>query len=406
MKNKIVSFLTAGAITISLASPVWATPTEEILENQQKYEELNQKIDEIQAKIYSLNEEISPLAETINTNNKQMENIKEEIKNTNKEIEVAKEEIAVKEELLGNRLRELYKSGGQNSYLMLIFSSSSFNDLINNLDTAAKLISIDKSIVNELNAEKEALDEKIKSLEVKAEEITKINDETNKILGEFEEKKLEQEVLIEQAKAEQAAFDEEVLAVAERSLVSYQIEVIENSQSISDIQSAISQLSNIKNSQLKSPIVLEEVELAIDKGTSRVYDLEAEASAANNFTPNRGQTVSGSGNSIVDYAYQYIGTPYVYGATGPDSFDCSGFTSYVYRNVYGIDISRTTYSQINAGYSVSYDELQPGDLVFTYGLDHVGIYVGNGQYIHAPQPGDSVKVSPVTSFYAARRVVS
>ena len=139
---------------------------------------------------------------------------------------------------------------------------------------------------------------------------------------------------------------------------------------------------------------------------SKIYDLEAEASAANNFTPNRGQTVSGSGNAIVDYAYQFIGTPYVYGATGPDSFDCSGFTSYVYRNVYGVDISRTTYSQINAGYSVSYDELQPGDLVFTYGLDHVGIYVGNGQYIHAPQPGDSVKVSPVTSFYAARRVVS
>lgn len=406
MKNKIVSFLMAGAITISLASPVWATPTEEILENQEKYEELNQKIDEIQAKIYNLNEEISPLAETISTNNKQMDIIKEEIKITNEEIEIAKEEIAIKEEVLGNRLRELYKSGGQNSYLMLIFNSQSFSDLINNLDSAAKLISIDRSIVKELNAEKESLDEKIKSLEVKAEEITKITDETNKILVEFEEKKLEQEVLIEQAKAEQAAFDKEFLAVSERSLVSYQIEVIETSQSISDIQSAISQLNNIKNNQLKSPTVLEEVDLAIDKGTSKIYDLEAEANAASNFTPNRGQTVSGSGNSIVDYAYQFIGTPYVYGATGPDYFDCSGFTSYVYRNVYGVDISRTTYSQINAGYSVSYDELQPGDLVFTYGLDHVGIYVGNGQYIHAPQPGDSVKVSPVTSFYAARRVVS
>ena len=399
----------AGAITISLASPVWATPTEEILENQQKYEELNQKIDEIQAKIYNLNEEISPLAETINTNNKEMDDIKEEIKNTNKEIEISKEEIAKKEELLGSRLRELYKSGGQNSYLMLIFSSESFSDLINNLDSAARLISIDRSIVKELNAEKEALDEKVKSLEVKAGEIEKINEETNKILAEFKEKKLEQEVLIEQAKAEQAAFDEEFLAVSERSLVSYQIEVIEASQSISDIQSAISQLNNIKTNQLKSPTVIEEVELAIDKGTSKVYDLQAQATAStasNSFTPNRGQTVSGSGNAIVDYAYQFIGRPYVYGATGPDSFDCSGFTSYVYRNVYGVDISRTTYTQINAGYSVSYDELQPGDLVFTYGLDHVGIYVGNGQYIHAPQPGDSVKVSPVTSFYAARRVVN
>ena len=67
----------------------------------------------------------------------------------------------------------------------------------------------------------------------------------------------------------------------------------------------------------------------------------------------------------------------------------------MFRNAAGVDITRTTYSQLGVGTPVSYDELQPGDLVFTYGQDHVGIYVGNGQYIHAPQPGDSVKVSPV-----------
>ena len=60
---------------------------------------------------------------------------------------------------------------------------------------------------------------------------------------------------------------------------------------------------------------------------------------------------------------------------------------------------------MGVGTPVSYDQLQPGDLVFTYGGDHVGIYVGGGQYIHAPQPGDSVKVSNITSFYSARRVL-
>ncbi|MGV2643449.1 hypothetical protein GNF86_18760, partial [Clostridium perfringens] len=109
-------------------------------------------------------------------------------------------------------------------------------------------------------------------------------------------------------------------------------------------------------------------------------------------------------NDILNEAYKHKGKPYVYGATGPDSFDCSGFTQFVYRNVAGIDITRTTYSQINAGYPVSYSELQPGDLVFTYELEHVGIYVGGGQYIHAPQPGDVVKVSPILEFYAARRI--
>lgn len=407
MKNKILSVLMVGALTLSLATPVWATPNNDIIENQQTYEELNKKIEDIQAKIYNLNEQISPLAATIDTNNAQMDKIKDEIKNTTKEIEVSKLEIAEKEELLGGRLRELYKSGGQNGYLMLIFGSESFSDLINNLDSASKLISIDKDIVKELNFEKEELDEKINSLEVKATDITRINDETSKLLDEVTGKKLEQEVLIKSAKSEQEAFDKEFLSVAERSLVSYQDEVISSSNSISDIQSAISQLTNIRDNQLKSPTVINEVDSLIENGTSRVLELQAQEQAKvdKSFTPNRGQTVSGSGNSIVDYAYQYLGTPYSYGATGPSSFDCSGFTSYVYRNVYGVDISRTTYSQVGAGYSVSYDELQPGDLVFTYGLDHVGIYVGNGQYIHAPQPGESVKVSQVTSFYAARRVI-
>jgi len=405
MKNKFLSVVMAGALTISLATPVWATPTTEIIENQQKYEELNQKIDKIQAEIYSLNGQITPLAETIEINNKQMDVIKEEIKNTNKEIEEAKVEIAEKEEMLGERLRELYKSGGQSSYLMLIFSSKSFNDLVNNLDSASKLISIDRTIVKELNAQKESLDEKILSLEVKAEELNKINEETTQVLKEFEEMKSKQEILIEEVRAEREAFDAEYLSVAERALVSYQIEVIETSDSISDIQSAISQLTNIRdNNQLKSPTVIEEVNVVIEAGTEKVSELQAKLNST--VTANRGQTVSGSGNSIVDYAYQFIGTPYVYGAGGPDSFDCSGFTSYVYKNVYGVDISRTTYSQVGVGYEVSYDDLQPGDLVFTYGLDHVGIYVGNGNYVHAPQPGESVKVSPVTSFYTARRVVN
>lgn len=89
-------------------------------------------------------------------------------------------------------------------------------------------------------------------------------------------------------------------------------------------------------------------------------------------SPNRGEITSGtassaSGNAIVSYAYNFIGTPYVYGATGPDTFDCSGFTSYVYANAAGINITRTTYSQMGVGTPVSYDQLQPGDLVFTYG---------------------------------------
>ncbi|MGG7144675.1 NlpC/P60 family protein [Clostridium nigeriense] len=413
MKKKILSIVIAGALTITSVTPVFATPNEEVIENQQKYDALNQKIDDIQGEIYSLNEQIAPLAEKVESNKQQMATIQEEIDNTNKEIEASKVEIEAKEETLNKRLRELYKSGGQGSYLTLLFSAESFSDLISKIDSASRLVSIDKKIVNDLLDKKENLDKKVASLEEKSNEIAKINDETNKTLAEFEAKKNEQEDLIAQAQAEQEKFDAEYLSVSERSLVESQIETLGSSSDISELKSAINQLISIRDNQpLKSPTVIEEVNNAIESGTARIEDLQAQAAisdttnSSNNstITPNRGQT-SSSGNAIVDYAYTLMGTPYVYGATGPNSFDCSGFTSYVYRNAAGIEITRTTYSQLGVGTSVSYNELQPGDLVFTYGSDHVGIYVGNGQYIHAPQPGESVKVSPVTSFYAARRVL-
>lgn len=406
MKKKILSIVMAGALTITSVTPVFATPNQEVIENQQKYDDISKKIEDIQGKIYSLNEQIAPLAEKVDNNKKQMDSIKDEVENTKKEIETSKVDISEKEEVLGKRLRELYKSGGQGSYLTLLFSADSFSDLISKLDSATRLVNIDKKIVKDLVDKKEKLDEKVTSLEEKRNEIAKINEEVKKDLDEFTGKKQEQEALIAEVEAERAKFDEEFLSVAERSLVEPQLAILESSSSITDLQSAISQLRSIRDNQLKSPTVVEEINNSIEAAKVKLEELQAQEEAANKPSiPNRGPGSSASGNAIVDFAYGYIGAPYVYGATGPSSFDCSGFTSFVFRNAAGIDITRTTYTQIGVGTPVSYGELQPGDLVFTYGLDHVGIYVGGGQYIHAPQPGDSVKVSPVTSFYAARRVL-
>ncbi|MFE9563480.1 NlpC/P60 family protein [Streptomyces sp. NPDC006487] len=99
----------------------------------------------------------------------------------------------------------------------------------------------------------------------------------------------------------------------------------------------------------------------------------------------------------VAFAYGAIGKPYVWGATGPGSFDCSGLTQAAWRAA-GVSLPRTTYTQINAGQRVSRDRLAPGDLVFFYsGVTHVGMYIGNGQMIHAPRPGSTVRVAPVDS---------
>lgn len=111
------------------------------------------------------------------------------------------------------------------------------------------------------------------------------------------------------------------------------------------------------------------------------------------------------GNEVVNYAYKFLGKPYVYGASGPNSFDCSGLTQYVY-NKFGVGLSRTTYTQVNQGKKVDRSNLRPGDLVFfnTEGsISHVGIYVGGGDFIHAPRTGKPVMISSLSDGYYSGR---
>ncbi|MFF1548285.1 NlpC/P60 family protein [Streptomyces sp. NPDC058291] len=111
--------------------------------------------------------------------------------------------------------------------------------------------------------------------------------------------------------------------------------------------------------------------------------------------------------AAVSYAYSKLGSPYVWGATGPNAFDCSGLVLASYRSA-GVSLPRTTYAQIGAGRRVSRSELLPGDLVFFYsGITHVGLYIGDGQMIHAPNPSAPVRVAPIDQmpFAGATRVV-
>lgn len=407
MRKRVIAAALAATLVITSAMPAFATPNQEVIENQKKYDELTQKIEDINDQIYALNGEIEPLVQTIESNNTQMEQIKVEVENTQKEIETAKEEIAKTEEVLGKRVRELYKSGGQSSYIMLLFSAESFNDLISKIESTSRLVSIDKKIVKELEEKQDSLNDKITSLDEKNNELTKINEETKKSLSELETKKAEQKTLVAQVQAEQDEFEREFLSVSERTLVQAQYSVIESSSSsIDDLNSAISQLRSIRDGQLKSDIVKEEVNAKIEAAQAKISELQAAIDAANTASkPNRGDlTVSATGNAIVDYAYKFLGTPYQWGGTTPSGFDCSGFTQYVFKNAAGVSLPRTTYDQINVGVAVSYNDLQPGDLVFPH-TGHVGIYVGGGQMIHAPSTGDVVKVSSVYKFYTARRVL-
>lgn len=106
--------------------------------------------------------------------------------------------------------------------------------------------------------------------------------------------------------------------------------------------------------------------------------------------------------AIVREAFKHLGKPYVWGAKGPNTFDCSGLTYYVYMKATGHYIGGWTGEQQYAGTQIPVSQAQPGDLVFwgpSSGVTHhVGIYIGNGQFIHAPQPGDKVRVTSISDF--------
>ena len=124
---------------------------------------------------------------------------------------------------------------------------------------------------------------------------------------------------------------------------------------------------------------------------------EAQASRSSQRTALPNVAVSGRAGAAVNYALAQVGDAYVYGAAGPDAFDCSGLTMMAWRQA-GVSLPHSSSGQMSSGPSVPSSALQPGDLVFYYSpVSHVGIYIGNGKIVHAANPDSGVEVSDVFS---------
>ncbi|MER5404856.1 NlpC/P60 family protein [Streptomyces sp. NPDC002769] len=120
-------------------------------------------------------------------------------------------------------------------------------------------------------------------------------------------------------------------------------------------------------------------------------------------TPATDSSYATKAGKAIAFARAQIGKPYVWGATGPGSYDCSGLTQAVWKAA-GVTLPRTTYDQVNAGTTVSLSAIEPGDLVFFYDdISHVGLYIGNGMMIHAPKPGAYVREESI--FYAGESII-
>ncbi|TJX68752.1 NlpC/P60 family protein [Soehngenia saccharolytica] len=147
----------------------------------------------------------------------------------------------------------------------------------------------------------------------------------------------------------------------------------------------------------------------VGKSLINLYETSEEASRGTS------RSVSENITNVVTKAYSLIGKPYVYGSAGPNSFDCSGFTYSIYKNVLGIVLPRSSRYQVSAGIKISKSELRPGDLVFfnTVGsnISHVGLYIGEGNMIHASSGKGRVRIDTILSgwysgrYVTARRIV-
>lgn len=147
------------------------------------------------------------------------------------------------------------------------------------------------------------------------------------------------------------------------------------------------------------------------KKANQIVNETVKKTTANKKTNTSSIQASSKAASVVALAKEQVGKPYVWGATGPDSFDCSGLVQYVYQYAAGINLPRTTYDQVKVGQTVPLDKLQAGDLVF-WGSEtapyHVAIYIGNNQYVNSATPDEGTILQNMSSYYyptIAKRVL-
>lgn len=153
--------------------------------------------------------------------------------------------------------------------------------------------------------------------------------------------------------------------------------------------------SKIKVTPAPKPVVVRTVPRAAARSTTRTAvtrtssaNTTATSTPAAKAKPQAAPPAAANGNAILEVASRYVGVPYVYGGSTPAGFDCSGFTSYVYRQV-GISLPRSSSAQGKMGTRVSRAEAKPGDLIWTPG--HISIYAGGNQQIDAPRPGKTIQ---------------
>ena len=399
--KRLMSALAVLALLAAVAEPVCATTISELQqekkENEEQLKNINQQISgyvgaqaDIGEEIEELDAEIVGLLTDINLIEEAIKNKEEEIEVTQADYEAA---VAVKDEQYESmkiRIKFMYEQG-EISYLQLFTESLNVSDMVNKAEYVEKLYEYDRKRLEEY----QATVEEVAALQDKLEE-EKSELQTSRY--ELEDEQAYMEEVLAQKKEEYENYSV-VLAKAKQEAAVYTTKIKQETAQIKQLEEEERRKAE-EEARRKAE---EEARLAAEAQAQSSEDSGSSTSSQN--TPVVSSGGSAKGQEIANFACQYVGYPYKAGGTSlTEGADCSGFVWAVYKN-FGYSLPRTSYAQSGAGRSVSYSEAQPGDIIYYGG--HVGIYIGNGQIVHASTERTGIKRESATyrSIITIRRIL-
>lgn len=393
----IVSTVLAGTLVAPLATFA-DNYDSQIEQKNSEINDLKSKQSEAQAEIDSLESSINKINKKANELLKEQSTLREETTQLQKDIEVLTERIAKREDAIRNQARDVQVNNQSSVFVKALLDATSFSDALGRLKAMTTIVNANNDLVNQQKADKKAVEDKKAENEAKQEEIAKNQATLEEQKGTLEAKQADLNVLKASLAEQQATKESEKQALAQQK-AAYEAEqkrVREQQAQAAAVQQAAQQAQSSASSSSNASVNYG------GSSSSQSSSVSSNAGVSNVVIPSTpAPAPSGNGSAIVAEAYKHIGKPYVWGAKGPDTFDCSGFTRYVYLQVTGRDIGGWTVPQEGAGTIIPVSQAQPGDLYFwgSRGSSyHVAIALGGGSYIHAPQPGESVKVGSVAYF--------
>jgi cell wall-associated NlpC family hydrolase len=311
------------------------------------------------AQIQGLDANLERAVDAYNLANERLGQIQNDLRENKLELRLARRNLTRSQQMLSQRLVQIYTSGDDNTGLEVLLGASSIDELISRIDT-----------------------------------MNRVSDQSTEVLRQV---KIYRKVVKERRARLKTAHVEQARLVAERSAQKASIEgqLAERRHLLSSIKSEIAQIQAAEQARQAELAAQARARLA----TAGATVLNASAGAVADPPATYAPPPSKYGG-VVGIAMQYLGIPYVYGGASPAGFDCSGFIMYVFAQV-GISLPHNAAAQYGYGMPVSRDQLQPGDLVFFNGLGHAGIYVGGGSFIHSPHTGDVVKISSISGWYSS-----